>query len=967
MLDVHKSKTKESDKLTGLTYSKRWNVMDFLGKYHLSRFENKQLPLPGTQIKVERDHLKAKEDDLTRFQAELKKRSAARIHKNETMMKMVEFTAEIFFDTVIGSQIRASEDILNEREQLLNHAAKRYDSMAEVEEVFENVRLGRYHFIAHAIRNGYRSVDYQERESGDTCLHIAARNGFPKCVEELLLYRAEPNVKNTSGSYPIHCSWRFWKYHKYRTKEEREDQENRTCDILTHFLSFGAFVDAQDQDGNTPLHMACKHKNLRTVKLLLFFRADPMCTNKQGLTALDMAAKRSRNDILGMLTLFISLKKVLEQFDFSVLWQQFLQDSLATISDERDASKVLFELSMDEKVQSVARDASSKSGLVPIDDELLRRAFTDSLENRFDIKPWDADWKGFVADYLANKGNMPVDNSYTQDLIVAEMTRRTGTVRGASRGSVGEGYNRSNASTHSVAPSTPQSKPRKLPSLPTPEARPKSAYQADLFHSVDEGLLGFSPSRQGRRNSNSNSRSPTRQKSHSRPQTRDAPVNESRSVDETTRQTPSSTATETIDKAQFSIDMAPIYNGNIVGKSEGLTEHASIMNVSSVPQNIGSGTCREGVDDSLTRGRTLERRGSAGDVHEFNRSSQRSASAGEHSNSRQRRRSFDSSSRESSRGPSTARRGSADNIHVAAVAESIPINMDSTTGSNELKSMKYPSVKFDASPHKIARLHRKQQEKQSRKIAAESTRPGMSKQLSFMGPIDQPPIETVPIDTKENEDATSGEGGGATPLPPPLLSRMESRAGSRMESRAGTAVSTTSNSNSLEVSKQNWDAFFMENPDGSNIADNRPLSQLRQRNLKCAYAVGLDGKFAASTKRPAISSKLLVSHRKPEAALTGTEEEMSVVRAITTQGKDFDEYSTSIELMPRHLRLMHLEAPLEISILGEYQPRIVEYKSKERDELFSRLTSKSSPLSSAKPTHSNSNVNAKTSNDDASS
>ncbi len=81
-------------------------------------------------------------------------------------------------------------------------------------------------------------------------------------VEELLKYKADPDVKNKLGYLPIHGAWQFWKKKRvgdrYRTKEEREKQEDDTYAILKHILSYNAYVDAQDIFGNTALHMACR-------------------------------------------------------------------------------------------------------------------------------------------------------------------------------------------------------------------------------------------------------------------------------------------------------------------------------------------------------------------------------------------------------------------------------------------------------------------------------------------------------------------------------------------------------------------------------------------------------------------------------------------------------------------------------------------------------------------------------------
>jgi len=63
---------------------------------------------------------------------------------------------------------------------------------------------------------------------------------------------------------------------------------------------------------------------------------------------------------------------------------------------------------------------------------------------------------------------------------------------------------------------------------------------------------------------------------------------------------------------------------------------------------------------------------------------------------------------------------------------------------------------------------------------------------------------------------------------------------------------------------------------------------LSQRRLRAAHGVALDAKFLPFTSRLSTSSALLLPLRKPQAPLVETEEEHSVLRAITSQGKDFD-------------------------------------------------------------------------------
>lgn len=50
-------------------YSKDWTAHDFYGKYHLNQIKN-QIPIPGTQIKLEQEHKEKKLIDIKRFENE---------------------------------------------------------------------------------------------------------------------------------------------------------------------------------------------------------------------------------------------------------------------------------------------------------------------------------------------------------------------------------------------------------------------------------------------------------------------------------------------------------------------------------------------------------------------------------------------------------------------------------------------------------------------------------------------------------------------------------------------------------------------------------------------------------------------------------------------------------------------------------------------------------------------------------
>ena len=82
-------------------------------------------------------------------------------------------------------------------------------------------------------------------------------------VKELLEFKINPDIRNRLGNTAAHDAWLFWRNPrgfegKHRTKEERVEQEDKTCQILSHILSFGGFVDMQDSNGQTILHVACR-------------------------------------------------------------------------------------------------------------------------------------------------------------------------------------------------------------------------------------------------------------------------------------------------------------------------------------------------------------------------------------------------------------------------------------------------------------------------------------------------------------------------------------------------------------------------------------------------------------------------------------------------------------------------------------------------------------------------------------
>ena len=275
--------TEPPPKLTGLTYRRKWGLTDFVGKYHLSKIAHKETPIPGTIINIEKKHEEKKDADLKRFEAELKYRSDYRHERNIIKNQMSEISTRVYFDTVLGTPIDEIQTCVDTRVAINNdHKPKVGDSAKDIAKFMKNIRLGRHHYVGFAVVMGYRSLDCQD-ETGNTALHIAVRNGnFPRlaqifdghlvdlstyaghleCIEELLKYKANPDIKNNLGYNPAHNAWLFWNTDKYRTKEQRIDQEERTREILRLIFAYGGYVDCQDQYGEVTLQSSSIPKGI---------------------------------------------------------------------------------------------------------------------------------------------------------------------------------------------------------------------------------------------------------------------------------------------------------------------------------------------------------------------------------------------------------------------------------------------------------------------------------------------------------------------------------------------------------------------------------------------------------------------------------------------------------------------------------------------------------------------------------
>ncbi|XP_071439263.1 ankyrin repeat domain-containing protein 16-like isoform X1 [Hetaerina americana] len=122
-------------------------------------------------------------------------------------------------------------------------------------------------------------ADCKYKKSGDTPLHVAAREGHLHLLRFLCeeCPGVNPEVSNLDGKRPLH-----------------EAAQAGRPDVVLYLLSRGVDVDPLKRADWTPLMLACTRSGpstLATVRSLLAAGADPRLRNKDGWTPLHVAAR----------------------------------------------------------------------------------------------------------------------------------------------------------------------------------------------------------------------------------------------------------------------------------------------------------------------------------------------------------------------------------------------------------------------------------------------------------------------------------------------------------------------------------------------------------------------------------------------------------------------------------------------------------------------------------------------------
>ena len=377
-----------------LKYHREWDVPDLFGKYHVNRFGNKEHAIPGTAVIKDMEHIKKKADDVRKFNDTLEKRAMRMRGRKPIIKQKSEFAVKSYLHSILDEPIREVTETTQEAFQWSQRPLPKGDTEKERRRWIKNMKKGNGNYVGWACTSGYVAIDYQNPEDGKHGLHYGVEQGNLQQVELLMKFKADADLRDHLGYFPINCAWRFWK--KYNRQEKRDPQEKLTCQILHTILSYGGSPDRQQQNGNTPLHTAAQYGPLRALFILMGFKANPNIPNKKGMLPVDVAVKYGNHDFAKMLRMWDATLEQLTDNDFQQTWKDFVKDTLREISTERTAEEMLFEVQMKEGVKALNKHGEEDFKL---DDPLLRstkeKTILDGLVRV--PKPWEAGWDKWCA------------------------------------------------------------------------------------------------------------------------------------------------------------------------------------------------------------------------------------------------------------------------------------------------------------------------------------------------------------------------------------------------------------------------------------------------------------------------------------------------------------------------------------------------------------------------------------------
>lgn len=154
-------------------------------------------------------------------------------------------------------------------------------------------------------------VNCRTKEKEMTALHLAAEGGYCDCIELLLEKGGDSRLRNHRGQTPLHLAARAQAVDCVESLLRKGADPNvgdgdkrsalhsavgkaaRSNDIIEVLISWGADVNARDQYGYTPLHIAALNELSQCVEILIYHGADVTAKSKFGMSALGIITRKT--------------------------------------------------------------------------------------------------------------------------------------------------------------------------------------------------------------------------------------------------------------------------------------------------------------------------------------------------------------------------------------------------------------------------------------------------------------------------------------------------------------------------------------------------------------------------------------------------------------------------------------------------------------------------------------------------